>query len=161
MLCITRRPKIMALGLMVRYSQTIAQDFSSVKFSLVTQSRPNLCDPMDCSTPGFPVHHQLPELFQTHVYRVSDDIKPSHPLSSPSPPAFNISWHQGLFQWASSLHQVAKVLELQLQSFQWIFRTDFLEDWLVWSPCSPSDSQESSPTPQLKSIYSSGTQLSL
>ena len=98
MLCITRRPKIMALGLMVRYSQTIAQDFSSVKFSLVTQSRPNLCDPMDCSTPGFPVHHQLPELFQTHVYRVSDDIKPSHPLSSPSPPAFSLSQHQGLFQ---------------------------------------------------------------
>ena len=88
----------MALGLMVRYSQKIAQDFSSVKFSLVSQSRPNLCDPMDCSTPGFPVHHQLPELFQTHVYQVSDAIKPSHPLSSPSPPAFSLSQHQGLFQ---------------------------------------------------------------
>ena len=114
----------MALGLMVRYSQTIAQDFSSVKFSLVTQSRPNLCDPMDCSTPGFPVHHQLLELTQTHVHPVGDAIQPSHPLSSPSPPAFNLSQHQGLFQWVSSSHQSAKVLELQLlhQSFQWIVR---------------------------------------
>ena len=77
-------------------------------------------------------------------------------LSSPSPPAFNLSQHQGLFQGVSSLHQVAKVLELQLehQSFQWIFKTDFLEDWLVWSPHSPKDSQESSPTPQFKSINS-------
>ena len=82
---------------------------------------------------------------------------PSHPLSSPSPPAFNLSQHQGLFQWVSSSHQVAKVLEFQLQhpSFQWIFRTDFLEDGLVGSPCSPRDSQESSPTPQFKSISSS------
>ena len=75
---------------------------------------------MDCSIPGFPVHHTLPELAQTHVHRVSDAIQPSHPLSSPSPPAFNLSQHQGLFQRVSSLHQVAKVLELQLQhqSFQ-------------------------------------------
>ena len=82
----------------------------------------------DCSTPGFPVHHQLLELAQTHVHRGGDAIQPSHPLSSPSPPAFNLSQHQGLFQWVSSLHQVAKVLEFQLQhqSFQWIFRTDFL-----------------------------------
>ena len=65
---------------------------------------------MDCSTPGFPVHHQLPEFTQTHVYRISDAIQPSHPLSSPSPPAFNLSQHQGLFQWVSSLHQVAKVI---------------------------------------------------
>ena len=81
--------------------------------------------PTDCSTPGFPVHHQLPELAQTHVHWVSDAIQPSHPLSSPSPSAFNLSQHQGLFQWVSSLHQVAKVLEfqLQLQSFQ--SRTDF------------------------------------
>jgi len=71
----------------------------------------------------------------------------SHPLLSPSPPAFNLSQHQGLSQWVSSLHQVAKVLELQHQSFQWIFRTDFLYDWLVRSLCSPRDSQESSPTP--------------
>jgi len=93
----------------------------SVQFSSVAQSCPTLCDPMDCSTPGLPVHHQLPD-------RVSDAIQPSHPLSSPSPPAFNPSQHQGLFQWVSSSHQVAKVLELQLQSqsFQWRFRADFL-----------------------------------
>ena len=84
-----------------------------------------------------------------------------HPTISssviPSPPALNLSQPRRLFQWASSLHQVAKILELQLQHqcFQWIFRTDFLWDWLVWSPCSPRDSQESSPTPQLKSINSS------
>ena len=83
------------------------------------------------STPwiaGFPVHHQLPEFTQTHVHWVSDAIQPSHPLSSPSPPAPNPSQHQGLFQWVSSLNQVAKVLEFQLQhqSFYWIFRTDFL-----------------------------------
>ena len=84
-------------------------------FSLVTQLCPTLCDPMDCSTPGFPVHHQLPELTQTHVHCVGDAIQPSHPLSSPSPPAFNIYQHQGLFQGVSSSHQVAKVLEFQLQ----------------------------------------------
>ena len=78
------------------------------------------------------VHHQLPEFTQTHVHRVSDAIQPSHPLSSPSPPDPNPSQHQGLFQWVSSSHQVAKVLEFQLQhqSFQWIFRTDFL--WIEW-----------------------------
>ena len=82
---------------------------------------------MDCSTAGLPVHHQLPESTQTHVHWVGDAIQPSHPLSSPSPPALNLSQHQGLFLWVSSSHQVAKVLELQLQhqSFQWIFRTDF------------------------------------
>ena len=91
---------------------------------------------MDCNTPGFPVHQQLPEPSQTHVHWVSDVIQPSHPLSSPSPSAFNLSQHQGLFQWVSLLNQVAKVLEFQLQHpfFQWIFRTDFLYDWLVWSP---------------------------
>ena len=68
------------------------------QFSSVTQSCPALCDPMDCSTPGFPVHHQLLKLAQTHVHRVSDVIQPSHPLSSPSPPAFSLSHHQGLFQ---------------------------------------------------------------
>ena len=96
-------------------------------FSSVAQSCLTLCDPMHCSTPGFPVHHQLPDLAQTHVHWVSDAIQPSHPLSSPSPPAFNLSQNQGLFQWVSSSDQVAKVLELQLsyQSYQWIFRTDF------------------------------------
>ena len=116
-----------------------------------------LCDPMDCSMPGFPVHHQLLELAQTHVHRVGDTIQPSHPLLSPSLPALSLSQHRCLFKWVSSSHQVARVLELQLQhqSFQWIFRTDFLQDWLVVSPCSPRDSQESSPTPQFKSINSS------
>ena len=80
----------------------------SVQFSSVTQSCPTLCDPMDCSTPGFPVYHQLPEPTQTHVHWVGDTIQPSHPLSSPSPPALNLSQHQGLFKWISSLHQVAK-----------------------------------------------------
>ena len=80
---------------------------------------------MDCSMPGFPVHHQLPEFTQTHVHWVGDTIQPSHSLSSPSPPAFNLSQHQGLFQWVSSSNQVAKVSEFQFQhqSFQWIFRT--------------------------------------
>jgi len=87
----------------------------------VTQSCPTLCDPMKCSTPGLPVHHQLPESTQTHVHWVVDAMQPSHPLSSPSPPALNLSQHQGLFKWVSSSHQVAKVLEFQLQhqSFQW------------------------------------------
>jgi len=127
-----------------------------VQFSSVTQSCLTLCDPMDRSTPGLPVHHQLPEFTQTHVHWVSDAIQPYHPLSSPSPPALNLSQHQGLFKWVSSSHQVAKLLEFQLQhqSFQWIFRTNFLQDGLVWS-CSPRDSQESSPTPQFKSINSS------
>ena len=113
-----------------------------------------LCDPMDCSTPGLPVHHQLPEFTQTHVHRVGDAIQPSHPLSSPSSPALNLSQHQGFFKWVSSSHEVAKILEFQLQhqSFQ---RTGFLQDGLVGSPCSPRDSQESSPTPQFKSINSS------
>ena len=119
----------------------------SDQFSSVTQLCPTLWDSMDCSTPGFPVHHQLPELAQTHDHQVSDAIKPSHLLSSPSPPAFSISQDQSQFQWVSSLHQLAKVVEfwLQHQSFQWIFRTDFLSDWLVGFPCSPRDSQESSP----------------
>ena len=120
----------------------------------MAQSCPTLGDPMDCSTPGFPVYHQLLELAQTHVHRIGDAIQ--HPLSSPSPPAFNLSQHQGLFQWVSSSNQVAKGLEFQLQhrSFQCIFMTDLLQDGLVGSPCSPRDSQESSPTPQFKSMNS-------
>ena len=109
---------------------------------------------MNCNTPGFPVLHQWLELAQTHVHWISNTIQPSHPLSSLFLPAFSLSQYQGLFQWGSSSHQVAKVLELQHQSFQWIFRTDFLQDWLVGSPCSPKDSQESSPTLQFKSINS-------
>ena len=80
-----------------------------VKFSSVAQSYPTLCDPMNCSTPGLPVHHQRLEFTQTHVHRVSDAIQPSHPLSSPSPPAPNPSQHQGLFQWVNSSHEVARV----------------------------------------------------
>ena len=80
----------------------------------VTQLCPTLWDPMNCSTPGLPVHHQLPEFTQTHIHRVGDAIQPSYPLSSPSPPAPNPSEHQGLFQWVNSLHEVAKVLEFQL-----------------------------------------------
>ena len=120
--------------------------------SSVAQLCQTLCNPKNYSTPGFPIHHQLLEAAQTHFHWVSDAIQPSHPLSSPSLPAFNLSHHQGLFQWVSSSHQVANVLEFQPQhqSFQWIFRTDFLYDGLVGSPCSPRDSQESSPTPQSK-----------
>ena len=88
--------------------------FSSVQFSSVAQSCPTLCDPMNCSMPGLPVHHQLPEFTQTYVHRVSDAIQPSHPLSSPSPPALNPSQHRSLFQWVNSSHEVAKVLEFQL-----------------------------------------------
>ena len=87
---------------------TMHKNAKSVQFSLVPQSCPTLCDPLDCGTPGLPVHHQLPGLTQTHVHRVSDAIQPSHPLSSPSP-AFNLFQHQGVFQWVSSSHQVAKV----------------------------------------------------
>ena len=89
------------------------QLYLGVQFSSVAQSCLTLCHPMDCSTLGFPVHHQLPEFAQTHVHRVGDAIQPSHPLSSPSPPAFNLSQHQGLFQWVSSSHQVAKILRVE------------------------------------------------
>ena len=100
----------------------------SFQLSSVTQSYQTLCDPVNRSTPGLPVHHQLQEFTQTHVHWVGDAIQPSHPLSSPSPPAFNLSQHQDLFKWVSSSHQVAKVLEFQLQhqSFQWTPRTDLL-----------------------------------
>ena len=83
------------------------------RLSSATQLCPTFCDPMDCSTPGLPVHHQLPEFTQTHVHLVGDAIQPSYPLSSPSPPTFNLFQHQGLFKWVSSSHHVAKVLELQ------------------------------------------------
>ena len=103
-------------------------DLEVTQFSSLPQSCLTLCDPMDCSTPGLPAHHQLPEFTQAHVHWVGDATQPSHPLSSLSPPAFNLSQHQGLFKWVSSLHQGAKVLEFQRQHqfFQWIFRTDFL-----------------------------------
>ena len=112
-----------------------------LQFSSVAQSCPALCDPMNRSTPGLPVHHQLPEFIQTHVHWVGDAIQPSHPLSSPSPPAPNPSQHQGLFQWVNFSNEVAKVLEFQLQhqSFQStpisITWTDHTQDWspLGWT----------------------------
>ena len=130
--------------------------YISVQFSSVVQSCQTLCNPMNRSTPGLPVHHQLPEFTQTCIHRVSDAIQPSHPLSSPSLPAPNPSQHQSIFQWVNSSHEVAKVLEFQLQphSFQRNPRADLLQNGLVGSPCSPRDSQESSPTPQFKSINS-------
>ena len=126
------------------------------QFSSVAQSCPTLCDPMNCSTPGLPVRHQLPQFTQTHVHWVSDAIQPSHPLSSISPPALIFPSIRVFSKWISFSHQVAKVLEFQFQhqSFQWIPRTDLLWDGLVGSPCSPRDTQESSPTPQFKSINS-------
>jgi len=98
----------------------------------------------------------MSQFVQTHVCWVPDAIQPSHPLSSPYPLTFNLSQHQNLFQWVISSHQVAKIMKLQLQhqSFQWIFRVDFLYDWLVWYSFSPRDSQESSPAPQFESINS-------
>ena len=98
-LLLPRRENILSRHLDLHFDQC------AVQFNSVAQSCTTLCDPMDCSTPGFPVHHQLPELTQTHVHRVGDAIQPPHPLSSLSP-AFNLSQHQGLFQWVSSLHQV-------------------------------------------------------
>ena len=104
--------------------------YSSV--NSITQSCPTLCDPIYCSTPGLPVHHKLPEFTQTHVHWVGDAIHPSHPLLSPSHPAFNLSQHQGLFQWVSSSHQVPKVLEFQLQHQSFPVN---IQDWfpLGWS----------------------------
>ena len=129
---------------------------TSSQFSSVAQSCPTLCKPMDSSTPGLPVHHQLPEFTQTHVHWVGDAIQPSHPLLSPSPPTFHLSQHQGLFKWVGSSHQVAKVLEFQLQhqSFQEhpgliSFRMDWLDLLAV------QGTLKSSPTPQFKSINSS------
>ena len=127
---------------------------NTVQFSSVAQSCLTLCDPMNRSTPSLPVHHQHPEITQTPVHRVDDEIQPSHPLSFPSP-APSPSHLEGLFQWINSSHEVAKVLEFQPQhqSLQWTPRAD-LQNGLVGSPCSPRDSQESSPIPQFKSINS-------
>ena len=118
---------------------------SSVQFGSVAQSCLTLCYPMNCSTPGLPVHHQLPEFTQTHIHRVSDAIQLSHPLSSPSPPAPNPSQHQSLFQWVNSSHEVAKVVEFQLQhhSLQRNPRADLLQNGLVGSPCIPLMSPKS------------------
>ena len=105
----------------------------SAQFTSVAQSCPTLCNPMNHSTPDLPVHHHLPEFTQTHVHRVGDAIQPFHPLSSPSPPAPNPSQHQGLFQWVNSSHEVAKVLELQLNSASVLRKNT--QDWspLEWT----------------------------
>ena len=102
----------------------------ALSFSVQSLSRVWLCDPMDCSTPGIPVHHQLPEPIQTHVHWVGEAIQPSHPLSSPSFPALNVSQHQSLFKWVSSSHQVAKVLEFQFQHPVNTGLISFTMDWL-------------------------------
>ena len=105
----------------------------TVRCSSVIQSCPTLCNPVDCSMPDFPAHHQLPEFTQTHVHHDGNTIQPSHPLSSPSPPAFNLSQHQGLFKWVISSHKVAKILKLQLQhqSYKWTpGLISFKMDWL-------------------------------
>ena len=101
---------------------------SSVQSSSVAQSYLTICDPINHSMPVLPVHHQLPESTQTQVYWVGDAIQPPHPLLSPSPPALNLSQHQGLFKWVSSPHQMAKILEFQLhhQSLQWTLRADLI-----------------------------------
>ena len=114
------------------------------------------CNTMDSSMPGFLFHHHIKKMAQFHVHSDGDDIQASSPLSSTSSPAFNLSQHQGLFHLSQFFDQVDKVLEFQFQhqSFQWIVRIDFLQDWLVWSPCSLGDSQVSTPTSQFKSINS-------
>ena len=131
---------------------------SSVQFSSVAQSCPTLCHPMNCSTPGLPVHHQLTEATQTHVHRVGDAIQPSHPLSSPSPPALSLSQHQGFFQ----MSQLLCIRWPKCWSFSFNISPSsehpglisFRMDWLDLLAI-PRDSQESSPTPQFKSINSS------
>ena len=121
-------PKFMSIASVMPSSHLIRWHPLLLSFSLnsVAQLCLTICDTQDFSTPGFPVHHQLPDLAQTHVYRVSDATQPSYLLTSTSPPAFHLSQHQSLFQWVSSLYHVTKVLELQHQWFQWVFRTDFL-----------------------------------
>ena len=119
--------------------------------SSVTQSCPTLCDPMDCSTPGLPVHHQLQELAQTHVHRVSDAIQPSHPLSSSSP-AFNLSQHQGVFQRIVFSHQMVKILELQLSISPSNEYSGLISFRIDWFDLAVQGTQEASPTPQFKSI---------
>ena len=137
-------------------SRPRGQVCQNVNCCSVTQSCLTLCDPVDCSTPGLPVHHQLPEFTQTHVHWVSDAIQPSHPLLFPSPPAFNLSQHQSFLKcqlFASgglSIGASASALVLPMNIQGW-----FPLDWLVWSPCCPRHSQESSSAPQFKSINSS------
>jgi len=111
---------------------------SSVPFTSVPQLCPTLCNPMDYSTPGLPVHHQLPEFTQTHVHWVGDAIQPFYPLSSPSPPAFNLSQHQGLFQRVSSSHQVAKVIGVSASVLPMNTQDWFPSGWTGWKVQSQS-----------------------
>ena len=128
--------------------------FRSVQVSSVAQSCPTLCNPTGCSTPGFPVHHKLPELAKTHIHWVGDAINHlilCRPLLLLPPifPSIRVFSSESVLpiRWPEVLE-----FQLQHQSFQWIFRTDFLQEGLIGSPCSPRDSQASSPTPQFKSI---------
>ena len=133
-------------------------EFNSEYIVVYLLSHVRLCNPMNCSTPGFPVLHHLSEFAQTHVHWVCDAIQPSHPLLPPSPPALSLWQHHVLFEWVSSSHQVAQVLELELQLPASVLPVNiqgwFPLDLQVWSPCCPRDSQESSPTSQFKSISS-------
>ena len=134
----------------------ILKQYHCVQFSSVAQSCPTLCDPMDSSTPGLPVHSQLPEFTQTHVHWVSDAIQPSHSLSSLSPPAFNLPQHQGLFKWVSSSYHVAKVLEFQLSispSNEHSGLISLRMDWLYL--LAVQGTLKSPPSPQIKNINSS------
>ena len=134
-------------GIFILRCQWYCQMGMSVgQFSSVTQSSPTVCDSMDTSTPGFPVHHQLPEFTQTHVHWVGDAIQPSPPLSFPSPPAYNLSQHQDLFKWVTSSHQVAMCIGVSASAS--VLPVN-IQDWfpLGWTSCCPKDSQESSPTP--------------
>ena len=121
-----------------------------------SQSCLTLCHPMNCSMPGLPLSNHLPKFAQVHVHCIGDAIQPSHSLMPSSPSTLNLSKHQGLFQWVGCLHQMTKILELQLQhqSFQWTFRVHLPSDCLVLSPCCPRDFQESSPAPQFRGINS-------
>ena len=125
------------------------------QFSSVTQSCPTLCNPMNRSMPGLPVHHQLLEFAQTYVHWVGDAIQPSHPLLSLSPPGFNLPHHQGLFQWVSSLHQVAKVLQFHFSislSNEYSGLISFKINWLKF--LAVQGTLKTFPTPQFKSINS-------
>ena len=120
--------KFLVMLAMLHFKINFESGFFFFFFFPILQTCPSILNPMDCSMPGFHVLHHLPEFFQTHVHRVGDTIQSSHPLLSPFPPALDLFQHQGLFQWVSSSHQVAQVLKFQLQhqSFQWVYRTDFL-----------------------------------
>ena len=151
-----------ALVLGIKPSSSTSFQFSSVQFSSVAQSYPTLCDPMDYSTPGLPVHHQLPELDQTHVHRVGDAIQPSHPLSSPSPPAFNLSQNQSfpmsqLFESGSQSIGVStstSVLPMNIQDWSPLGWTGWISLESKGPRVQGSKSQESSPTSQFKTVNS-------